>query len=269
VPDATEDDHRAVLGVGREASADEIRTAYRRLSRTAHPDAGGSGEQFRRIRRAYDALAGTADAEADDDDDHAGHAAPPGPPPVARTTGHAAAAAPATPTASIPSRSTGSGCMVVAVLATAALVGLAVLVAVLAATSSPDSSSGTRRAPSPTSPGTGLDAFEGWRSEHQALVAAVVANGQDLGAALSSASGVSLGPLQELCARRVRLLDELAAASPTPREDVTRAIDGFVPSERRAMAACLTSPPSFEDLATWGARGQPDLQIIVRATQPA
>ena len=97
---------------------------------------------------------------------------------------------------------------------------------------------------------------------------AIVANGQDVGAALSSPGGVAVGPLQDACDRRLRLLDELEAASPSPRDDVTRAIGAFVWSERRAMAACLASPPSFDDLATWGARGQPDLQTIIRATQP-
>jgi len=34
----------------------EINAAFRRLAKTAHPDAGGSGEHYRRIADARDAL---------------------------------------------------------------------------------------------------------------------------------------------------------------------------------------------------------------------
>lgn len=36
----------------------QINSAFRRMAKTAHPDAGGSGEHYRRISQARDALAG-------------------------------------------------------------------------------------------------------------------------------------------------------------------------------------------------------------------
>jgi curved DNA-binding protein CbpA len=41
------------LGVGRDADAAEIRTAYRRKAKTAHPDAGGSAEDFQSVALAH------------------------------------------------------------------------------------------------------------------------------------------------------------------------------------------------------------------------
>ena len=46
-----------VLGVGREATPAELKTAYRRLAKTMHPDAGGTVGTFRLLRDAYDTLA--------------------------------------------------------------------------------------------------------------------------------------------------------------------------------------------------------------------
>ncbi len=48
--------HRAVLGVGPGAGADEIRAAYRSAAKRAHPDRGGSSEAFQRVRTAADVL---------------------------------------------------------------------------------------------------------------------------------------------------------------------------------------------------------------------
>ena len=48
-----------VLGVGRQASRDEIARAYRRAARATHPDSGGSGtgaERFQAVSDAYDVL---------------------------------------------------------------------------------------------------------------------------------------------------------------------------------------------------------------------
>ena len=47
-----------VLGVPRQASAEEIARAYRRAARTSHPDSGGAGsaERFQAVSDAYDEL---------------------------------------------------------------------------------------------------------------------------------------------------------------------------------------------------------------------
>lgn len=44
------------LGLQRGADASEIRKAYLRLSKTAHPDKGGSEEEFKQIQKAYEVL---------------------------------------------------------------------------------------------------------------------------------------------------------------------------------------------------------------------
>lgn len=47
---------RQVLGVDRNATADEIRKAYRRLAVKHHPDKGGDEELFKKISQAYDVM---------------------------------------------------------------------------------------------------------------------------------------------------------------------------------------------------------------------
>ncbi len=47
---------RELLGLGREASLQDIREAHRRLIARVHPDAGGSAELARRVNAARDAL---------------------------------------------------------------------------------------------------------------------------------------------------------------------------------------------------------------------
>ena len=54
----TPDEARAVLGVGNQASRDEIRAAYLRLMAAAHPDHGGSDWLASRINQARDVLLG-------------------------------------------------------------------------------------------------------------------------------------------------------------------------------------------------------------------
>lgn len=52
-------DHYKTLGVSREASADEIRKAYKKLARKHHPDVSkekDASEQFKQVQEAYDVL---------------------------------------------------------------------------------------------------------------------------------------------------------------------------------------------------------------------
>jgi hypothetical protein len=55
-------DPRTVLGVGPDASLDEIRDAYHAKSKKHHPDLGGDEWAFRMVTRAYDVLKTTAAA---------------------------------------------------------------------------------------------------------------------------------------------------------------------------------------------------------------
>jgi DnaJ family protein C protein 19 len=55
-PVLPEDEARAILGVGPEAGAEDIRAAHRRLVTALHPDKGGSAELTRRINAARDML---------------------------------------------------------------------------------------------------------------------------------------------------------------------------------------------------------------------
>lgn len=48
--------HYATLGVRREATADEIRAAWRSLAQLHHPDKGGDGEKFKSLSEAWKVL---------------------------------------------------------------------------------------------------------------------------------------------------------------------------------------------------------------------
>lgn len=50
-------DYYELLGVARDASPSEIRSAYRALAKAMHPDAGGTAGAFRLLRDAYETLA--------------------------------------------------------------------------------------------------------------------------------------------------------------------------------------------------------------------
>lgn len=49
-------DYYELLGIGRNASDAEIKSAYRSLAKVMHPDAGGSSGTFRMLQEAYDTL---------------------------------------------------------------------------------------------------------------------------------------------------------------------------------------------------------------------
>jgi len=55
-------DPYAVLGVLPGATHDEIRAAWRSISKKAHPDVGGSAEQFREALAAYRLLSSSSGA---------------------------------------------------------------------------------------------------------------------------------------------------------------------------------------------------------------
>ncbi|MCC6175499.1 MAG: molecular chaperone DnaJ [Chloroflexi bacterium] len=71
----TKRDYYEVLGIGRSASEDDIRKAYRRLALQFHPDRNkdpGAAEQFKEVKEAYEVL---SDSEKRSLYDRFGHAA--------------------------------------------------------------------------------------------------------------------------------------------------------------------------------------------------
>lgn len=46
-------DHYSVLGIKKDATSAQIKTAYHTAAKKAHPDAGGSNEQMERVNEAY------------------------------------------------------------------------------------------------------------------------------------------------------------------------------------------------------------------------
>lgn len=48
------DDPFAALGLPPSATLDEVKRRYRELAMTHHPDRGGDGREFNRVRAAYE-----------------------------------------------------------------------------------------------------------------------------------------------------------------------------------------------------------------------
>jgi DnaJ-class molecular chaperone len=58
LPDPDRREWWEVLNVARTASNDEIRSAYLRLAKQYHPDAGGDARMFDHVQKAYDLATG-------------------------------------------------------------------------------------------------------------------------------------------------------------------------------------------------------------------
>jgi molecular chaperone DnaJ len=69
---ATKRDYYEVLGVGKSASPDEIKKAFRRLAVQYHPDRGGDEAKFREINEAYEVLKDDSKRKRYDQFGHAG-----------------------------------------------------------------------------------------------------------------------------------------------------------------------------------------------------
>src|SRR4051812_33835460 len=69
---ATKRDYYEILGVSKEASADEIKKAFRRAAIEHHPDRGGDEAKFKEINEAYEILKEPSKRQRYDQFGHAG-----------------------------------------------------------------------------------------------------------------------------------------------------------------------------------------------------
>lgn len=69
---ATKRDYYEILGVGKTASADEIKKAFRRAAIEHHPDRGGDEAKFKEINEAYEVLKDPSKRQRYDQFGHAG-----------------------------------------------------------------------------------------------------------------------------------------------------------------------------------------------------
>src|ERR1700735_5445085 len=68
----TKRDYYEVLGVGKDASADEIKKAFRKAAVEHHPDRGGDETKFKEINEAYEVLKDSDKRKRYDQFGHAG-----------------------------------------------------------------------------------------------------------------------------------------------------------------------------------------------------
>lgn len=69
---ATKRDYYEILGVGKTASADEIKKAFRRAATQHHPDRGGDEAKFKEVNEAYEVLKDPSKRQRYDQFGHAG-----------------------------------------------------------------------------------------------------------------------------------------------------------------------------------------------------
>src|SRR6185312_358046 len=65
-------DYYEILGVGKDASPDEIKKAFRRAAVEHHPDRGGDEAKFKEINEAYEVLKDESKRKRYDQFGHAG-----------------------------------------------------------------------------------------------------------------------------------------------------------------------------------------------------